>query len=220
MQSQRSTHVSGAKLCTTLHHRGFHGPDLAGSMDPLYGSIPNPNYVCICNVLSNCGVSGHRNRCRSITDFCLESLDTRLHHASFSQTLASICSHSPVVLHNVRLPELAQEVLVMRDDDKLKVGMVFPFINDAWRHLSHPGPFARINTYSTKLSAKASIFSTSKAFVGSSSAKMPQFWPNESDSASRMMIEASIFCPAEHRPRMSISTWSFVMTTYRHGSTQ
>lgn len=73
----------------------------------------------------------------------------------------------------------------------------------------------RTRTYSTRLAASASIFSVSSAFVGSSNARIPQFWPNESESARRMMIDANIFWPAEQRPRMSISTWSFVITTWR-----
>ena len=126
----------------------------------------------------------------------------------------------------------------MCDDYQLEVCVVLPFIdntirrkqdfvvsgqriwiiNNTWLHLA-PGPAASIKyqekkgTHSTRLAASASIFSTSRAFVGSSRARIPQFCPKESDSASRMIIEASIFWPALQRPRMSISTWSLVITT-------
>lgn len=94
--------------------------------------------------------------------------------------------------------------------------MVLAFVDDAARGLVINRFWfpQRIITNSTRLAARASMFSVSKAFVGSSKASIPQFWPNESDRASLMMIEASIFWPAEHRPRMSISTWSLVITTY------
>ena len=38
---------------------------------------------------------------------------------------------SPVVLHHVTLAELAKEVLVVCNDDKLEVGVVLSLIDDA-----------------------------------------------------------------------------------------
>lgn len=93
--------------------------------------------------------------------------------------------------------------------------MILALIDDAARwslRLIHRGGKGR--SYSTRLAASASMFSVSRAFVGSSNARIPQFWPNESERARRIMMDANIFCPAEQRPRMSISAWSFVMTTW------
>ena len=105
----------------------------------------------------------------------------------------------------------------MGDDDQLEVRHGFSFSNDtvARDGIRDGQQEARgeVSTHSTKLSARASMFSESSAFVGSSRARMPQFCPKESESASLIMMLASIFCPALHRPLMSISTWSFVMTT-------
>ena len=114
--------------------------------------------------------------------------------------------HVPVMIHNIALAQPPQEILVVSDDDELEVGMILPFVDDTGHHrqICRVGPSR--GTHSVRLDAKASIFSASRAFVGSSSARIPQFWPNESARASRMIIEANIFWPAEHRPRMSIST--------------
>lgn len=43
----------------------------------------------------------------------------------------------PVVLHDVTLPELSQEVLVMRDDYELEIGDISALVDDAVRrHVS------------------------------------------------------------------------------------
>ena len=114
------------------------------------------------------------------------------------------------MLHHVALAKFPQEVLVVGDDNELEVGVIPALIDDAVGHARErpcsPRHVVRETTYSTRLAASASMFSVSSAFVGSSRARMPQFWPKESASASRMMIDASIFWPAEQRPRMSIST--------------
>lgn len=104
----------------------------------------------------------------------------------------------------------------MSDDDELEIRVRFTLIDDARQICQsqiNSCSAGRNKTHSTRLAARASMFSVSKAFVGSSRARIPQFWPNESDKARRIMIDANIFWPAEHRPRMSISTWSLVITT-------
>lgn len=65
----------------------------------------------------------------------------------------------------------------MCDNDELEVGMVLAFIDDA-ENIDDGYCVLHINetrSYSTRLAASASIFSVSKAFVGSSNARMPQF---------------------------------------------
>ena len=129
-------------------------------------------------------------------DFCRESRETLLWHAQIkdqdqSQGKLGICV--PVVVHHITLTQLPQEVLVVGDDDELEVGMVLSFIDDTNRGRQTSGMNSRRVTHSTRLDAKASIFSVSRALVGSSNARIPQFWPNESARASRMMIDASIF---------------------------
>ena len=37
---------------------------------------------------------------------------------------------APVVFHYVTLPELGQEVLVVRDNDELEVGVVLAFVDN------------------------------------------------------------------------------------------
>lgn len=81
----------------------------------------------------------------------------------------------PVILHHLGLTKFAKEILVMCDDDQLEVGMTLPLLDDAPRKSASIVQEAVIITYSTRLSASASIFSTSRALVGSSSARMPQF---------------------------------------------
>lgn len=60
-------------------------------------------------------------------------------------------------------------------------------------------------THSPSARASPALFSVSKLVVGSSSASTPQFTQKVSASAKRMTSEASTFCPALQRPRMSIS---------------
>ncbi len=62
--------------------------------------------------------------------------------------------------------------------------------------------------------ANPSMLSWSRLVVGSSSANSPQLRQNVSARASRINIEASIFCPALHRPRMSSSVCPLSMTTW------
>jgi len=40
-------------------------------------------------------------------------------------------ANRPIVFHDVTLTELPKEIFVMRDDDKLKVSVVLPLVNDA-----------------------------------------------------------------------------------------
>lgn len=138
-------------------------------------------------------------------DFCRGFLDTRLGDVE-DKLKGDKGANSPVILHNLAVAQLPKEILIVGDNDELEVGVILPLVDDtrgalAWRLISQGD-----RAYSTKLAAKASMFSVSKAFVGSSRANMPQFCPKESDKARRIMIDASIFCPAEHLPRMSIST--------------
>ena len=101
---------------------------------------------------------------------------------------------APVIVDYISLAQLPQEVLVVSDDDKLEVGVILAFIDNTGHHRQTWGVAPVLQgTYSTRLAAKASIFSVSRALVGSSSARIPQFWPKESARASRMMIEANIF---------------------------
>ena len=82
----------------------------------------------------------------------------------------------------------------MSDNYQLEVRVGFPFVDDAVGELLRKQlKNLDVVTNSTRLAASASMFSVSKALVGSSNARMPQFWPKESESASRMMMEASIF---------------------------
>lgn len=110
-----------------------------------------------------------------------------------SQGLGKLRICVPVVIHHIALTQLPQEVLVVSDDDELEVGMVLSFVDDTGHVRQTSGVSSRLGTHSTRLDAKASIFSVSRALVGSSNARIPQFWPNESARANRMMIEASIF---------------------------
>lgn len=82
----------------------------------------------------------------------------------------------------------------MSDDDELETGMIPALVDNAGRrHEYKVAANASGETYSTRLEARASMFSVSRAFVGSSNAKMPQFCPNESDRANLMTMEANIF---------------------------
>lgn len=124
--------------------------------------------------------------------------------------------NKPIVFHNIALSQFPQKVFVMGDDDQLEIRVALTLIDDTCT-ISRSKSIrqnCRLRTHSTRLSASASIFSVSNAFVGSSRARMPQLWLKESERASRIMIDASIFCPAEQRPRISISTWSLVITTW------
>ena len=67
-----------------------------------------------------------------MTDFCLESRDTRLCRVSqFARARRLRPACSPIILHDITLTELSKEVLVMRDDDKLEVSVVLSFVDDA-----------------------------------------------------------------------------------------
>ena len=68
-----------------------------------------------------------------MTDFCLESRDTRLHRQLTSiRLLTEAPAHnSPIIFHDITLAELPKEILVMRNDDKLEVSMVLSFVDDA-----------------------------------------------------------------------------------------
>ncbi len=60
------------------------------------------------------------NLCRSMTDFCLPSLDTRLHNEPISLLMEPPFHNSPIMIHNITLTELSKEILVVCDDDKLE----------------------------------------------------------------------------------------------------
>jgi hypothetical protein len=38
--------------------------------------------------------------------------------------------NSPIIFHGVTLTELPKEILVMRNDDKLEIGVVLSFVDD------------------------------------------------------------------------------------------
>jgi hypothetical protein len=143
-----------------------------------------------------------------MTDFCLESRDTRLRGSLvIFYSLVKRLESKPIVFHNITLSQFPQKVFIMGDDDQLEIRVALTLIDDT-AHIKvrlYPVKLS-IRTHSTKLAASASMFSVSNAFVGSSRARIPQLWPKESERASRIMIDASIFCPAEQRPRISIST--------------
>jgi hypothetical protein len=82
----------------------------------------------------------------------------------------------PIVFHDIVLAELTQEVLVMCDDDELEIRMIFSFIDDTilWVNNKMQSACNGI-AHSIRLSANASIFSVSNAFVGSSRVRIPQF---------------------------------------------
>jgi hypothetical protein len=42
----------------------------------------------------------------------------------------------PIIFHDITLPELPKEILVMRDDDELEVSMVLSFVDDATSRLA------------------------------------------------------------------------------------
>jgi hypothetical protein len=67
-----------------------------------------------------------------MTDFCLESRDTRLHRQLTSiRLLTEAPAHnSPIIFHDITLAELPKEILVMRNDDELEVSMVLSFVDD------------------------------------------------------------------------------------------
>lgn len=77
----------------------------------------------------------YRKRCRSITDFCLASLETRLekrNHVSIDeQTLRMEWYAPPVILHDIALTQFPKEVLVVGDDDELEVCVVLTLVDDA-----------------------------------------------------------------------------------------
>jgi hypothetical protein len=68
-----------------------------------------------------------------MTDFCLESRDTRLHRQlMLTRLITEAPAHnSPIIFHDITLTELPKEILVMRDDDKLEVSVVLSFVDDA-----------------------------------------------------------------------------------------
>lgn len=67
-------------------------------------------------------------------DFCLESRDTRLHKELIYHLLNEPPFHnSPIMIHNFTLTELPKEILVVCDDDKLKVSVVPSFVDDTAR---------------------------------------------------------------------------------------
>lgn len=70
------------------------------------------------------------NLCRSIVDFCLESRDTRLHKESICLLSEPPFHNSPIMIHNISLTELPKEILVVCDDNKLKVSVVPSFVDD------------------------------------------------------------------------------------------
>lgn len=81
----------------------------------------------------------------------------------------------PVILHNITLPKLSEKILIMGDNDELKIRVGFTLINDTKLSSAQEFNNSTIEAYSTRLAARASIFSVSSAFVGSSRAKIPQF---------------------------------------------
>ena len=90
------------------------------------------------------------NLCRSMTDFCLESRDTRLHKESI-HLLTEVPTHnSPIVLHGITLTELPKEVLVMRNDDKLEVSVVLSFVDDTARRVSISSAYEGFETRPTR----------------------------------------------------------------------
>ncbi len=100
----------------------------------------------------------------------------------------------PVILHNIALSQFPKEILVMCDNDKLEMTLVLSFVDDSEAVPSGISFLYKIvPTHSIKLSASASMLSVSSALVGSSRARIPQFCPNASARASRIMMEASIF---------------------------
>jgi hypothetical protein len=76
------------------------------------------------------GVHDQPNLCRSIVDFCLGSRDTRLHKESICLLSEPPFHNSPIMIHNVSLTELPKEILVVCDDNKLKVSVVPSFVDD------------------------------------------------------------------------------------------
>lgn len=144
-----------------------------------------------------------------MTDFCLESRETRLRGIVSYLRFKWKLGDKPIIFHNITLSQFSQEIFVMGDNDQLEIRVALTLIDDT-AHIQGQSVirfrYTCGQTHSTRLSASASMFSVSNAFVGSSRARIPQLWPNESERARRIMIEASIFCPAEHRPRISIST--------------
>lgn len=99
------------------------------------------------------------------------------------------------------------------NNDELEIGLIPPLGDDSAKSRSASIPNERARTHSERAEERALIFSASRLVVGSSNARIPQLAEKDSCRASRMMIEARTFCPAEHRPRMSISTLSFAITT-------
>ena len=68
--------------------------------------------------------------CRATVDFCLESRDTRLHKELIHLVTEAPAHNSPIIFHDIILAELLKEPFVMRNDDKLEVGVVLPFVDD------------------------------------------------------------------------------------------
>jgi len=44
--------------------------------------------------------------------------------------LSRISRNTPIILHHLSLTKLAKEILIVCDDDQLKVGMILPLVND------------------------------------------------------------------------------------------
>lgn len=66
-----------------------------------------------------------------MTDFWRESLDTRLAQEVSDLLTNPLFVHIPIVFHHITLSQFAKEILIVRDDNELEIGVVFAFIDDA-----------------------------------------------------------------------------------------
>ena len=61
------------------------------------------------------------NLWRSMTDFCLESRETRLRQVSYFLINGVKPENKPIIFHNITLSQFPQKVFIMGDDDKLEI---------------------------------------------------------------------------------------------------
>jgi hypothetical protein len=97
--------------------------------------ITTASEFCTTEDSINAQLSTHQiylNRCRSIVDFCLESLETRLcKDTRLSEAHQKNRKSRPIVFHDVVLTQLPKEILVVSDYDQLEIRVILAFIDDA-----------------------------------------------------------------------------------------
>jgi hypothetical protein len=65
-----------------------------------------------------------------MTDFCLESRETRLGRVVSYLLLELKLEGKPVVFHDITLSQFPQEIFVMGDDDQLEIRVALTLVDD------------------------------------------------------------------------------------------